>query len=177
MTTNLKWLEGLLLVWRAVGQLNHNQSGSLFQVLSCRQPKNDKQETAYQIKQLKFSSSTSKGQLLHSCFLGQNWIFLCWFVQNPCPKMKLAPCQRDVSTLSTVPSLHYNKLFLKNTVHNTYNNCLKREGFYIFVRIIKTPTPPLINNTGQEMTDRSSVYGNSKSGFQSTLFVYKVSLL
>ena len=177
MTTNLKWLEGLLLVWRAVGQLNHNQSGSLFQVLSCRQPKNDKQETAYQIKQLKFSSSTSKGWLLHSCFLGQNWIFLCWFVQNPCPKMKLAPCQRDVSTLSTVPSLHYNKLFLKNTVHNTYNNCLKREGFYIFVRIIKTPTPPLINNTGQEMTDRSSVYGNSKSGFQSTLFVYKVSLL
>ena len=72
MTTNLKWLEGLLLVWRAVGQLNHNQSGSLFQVLSCRQPKNGKQENAYQIKQLKFSSSTSKGRLLHSCFLGQN---------------------------------------------------------------------------------------------------------
>ena len=90
--------------------------------------------------------------------------------------MKLGPCQRDVSTLSTVPSLHHNKLFLKNTVYNTHNNCLKREGFYIFVRIIKTPTPPLINNIRQEMTDRSSVYSNSKSGFQSILFVYKVSL-
>ena len=37
------WLEGLLLVWRAVGQLNHNQLGSWFLVRSCRQPKTNKQ--------------------------------------------------------------------------------------------------------------------------------------
>lgn len=60
---------------------------------------------------IKFNSSTSKGRLFHSCFLGQNWIFLCWFVQNPCPKMKLGPCQRDVSALSIKPSLNHNKLF------------------------------------------------------------------
>ena len=70
--------------------------------------------------------------------------------------MKLGPCWRDVNALCTMPSLHHDKLFKKNTVHNTHNNCLKREGFYIFVSIIKTPTPPLINNIRQEMTDRSS---------------------